>query len=191
MPNDDATIRRSDVALTFARLCPELAKRRRKRAVEEQARRAPYEVMGDVAQQVAANPEAPWLVNIFAEAERVVGEADQAGAEMVLLGLLENLQNIASHHDTPAQPEQLEAMLGAACSAAWQRLNATWASVAKELPGPTAVSLQQYESVSNQTLKQTLQLTLRRMPDDRLVGLADVLRYEVRHGHGLHLAKLN
>ena len=31
---DDATRRRSEVALTFARLCPELGKRRRKRGVE-------------------------------------------------------------------------------------------------------------------------------------------------------------
>lgn len=190
MPNDDAP-RRSEVALTFARLCPELGKRRRKRAVEEQARRAPYELMGAVAEQVAANPEASWATDIIARAERVLGDPDQVSAEMVLLGLLENLQNIASHHDTPTRPEQLEAMLGQACAAAWQRLNTTWTAVADELPGPTAVSLQQYESVTNPTLRKTLQLTLRRMPDDRLVGLADVLRYEVRHGDGLHRAKLD
>jgi hypothetical protein len=189
MATAGAARRRSEVVIKFARLCPELDTRRRRRAVQKEATSAPFALMGELAHHVVADSNAPWVVDLFTEAERRVENPDPIDAEIVLLGLLENLQNIASHHDTPAAPDEIEVRLGPTCRVGWRRLNAAWASVAEEVAGPTAVSLQQYETVTNATLRQTLQLSLRRMPDDRLISVADVLRYEVRHGLGTHRTK--
>src|SRR5438552_1781325 len=105
MADDDAT-RRSEIALTFARLCPEL--RARSAEVEERAGAAPYEVMAEVARQAVANAAAVWVSAAFTEAERLVGNAaNPIGREVALLGFFENLQNIASHRDTRADARQL------------------------------------------------------------------------------------
>ena len=129
---------------------------------------------------------------VFAEAEALLVERDPSAAQLVIVGFLEDVQNIASHGDVTATSATFEPLLGEESRKAWGFLNALWAKVAADLIASGAkrvMDIRMYETIQNEGLRLVVQRTFRLMDDGLMVGTADVLRYEVDHGEGLHLAK--
>jgi hypothetical protein len=65
----------------------------------------------------------------FAVLERFLTEGDQPTRDLVMIGVIEDIQNIASHR--PFGPGVFAAWLGPASRAAWEEVNGWWDQLAE------------------------------------------------------------
>jgi hypothetical protein len=131
--------------------------------------------------------------SVLLTVEDLLQTEDQVARQIATVGLLEDLQNIATFPDTTITPEAIEGLLGNGGMMAWRELEALWLAVNEELltdDTPRTMDASTYRRVSNVGLRRLIQITYRSMPDGTMVGLADVLRYEARRGGGPHMAKV-
>jgi hypothetical protein len=114
-------------------------------------------------------------------AERYLRGADSPPAARLALGLIEDLQLLASFPDTSLRPEGVASLLPPACLTEWTRLDAKWRAEDASLTGePPKQTVREYERVSDPRLRRLIRTTCRAMDDRRLLSVADVLQWEVR-----------
>ncbi len=176
------------VAWSLVELCPAGRAGRKRRALETQVKRAPYEGMELLARQMVGDPASAWVDEVLRVAEEVLATRDQPAAELVTFGLLEDLGNIASHGDGPTNADVPLPRLPPLCSAAWKRVDDLWSAAATQA-GAASMTREKYDSVSSPELRAAIQRMFRRLDDGRYVGLADVIRHESARGGGPHVEK--
>jgi hypothetical protein len=126
---------------------------------------------------------------VLDEAEKCFSAGDGAAENLIWVGLVENLGNIASHADVPVSPAQIRSRLGPHLKDAWDQVDAFWLEVAPHKPAldpeGKSITIAQYESVTSPQLGRQLQQMHRRTEDGALVSLGDVLRYEASTGRSM------
>jgi hypothetical protein len=149
------------------------------------------ETLGDLAHRVVglvADGHRRDLEAVLVATEALLERDDAATRQIVVTGFLEDIQNIVSHDDVSASSEDLRPLLGPRTRTAWRELDDLWASVHAELPRAASRSpmdLEAYATITDTGLRRLVQRTFRRM-DDSMVGVADVLRFEVKHHIHVH-----
>jgi hypothetical protein len=171
-------------ALEFAKLSPLWSKRLQRREITKQAISEPYTLMVDVSHAVVENAHADWVSDVFAHCEKATTSPDPEVIECALLGLLENVQNIASHAETAADPDKFVPMLGPSSRRLWDGLNRLWFEVAEHPPSHGTPDV--YRHVDHVEVRKHIQAMYRRLPDGRYVSVPTVLIWEVEHGRGPH-----
>ena len=156
-----------------------------------------YTLIGELAHHVVGIAGGPGgqgrIAPVLAEADALLISGDPQEIELVTIGLLEDVQNIASHVDVAATPAIFEPWLSDASREAWDTLDNLWAAVEADVRARSrarVMDLRTYESVQNEGLRRTVQRTFRRMGAGVMVGIADVLCFEADQGGGLHLSKV-
>ena len=171
-------------ALEFAKLSPLWSKRLQRREITTQADSEPYTLMGDISYAVVESADADWVTDMFAHCEKVTASPDPEVIECALLGFLGNVQNIASHTEVAANPDNFLPMLGPTSRRLWDGLNRLWFEVAEHPPkhGKPGV----YRHLEHVSARKHMQQMYRRLPDGRYVSVATVLIWEVEHRRGPH-----
>jgi hypothetical protein len=119
--------------------------------------------------------EAGWL---FAAVERVLTEGDESAVELIELGLLEPLRNIASHDDVAVRATELATLLGPEARQLWGDNEELWESAARWRHHGPGVGSDDYAGVTSPDLRRYLQAHRRLMGDGVLLGASDVVRYQ-------------
>jgi hypothetical protein len=119
--------------------------------------------------------EVAWLATAV---EGVLSDGDAEARELAVLGLLEPLRNIVSHHDVALRADDVAALLGPAGAAAWRANETLWAEAAAAGSPALRVTVAEYDAVGDPQLRRYLQAHKRRMADGTLAGSTDVVRYQ-------------
>ncbi|WP_043478501.1 hypothetical protein [Kitasatospora sp. MBT66] len=102
--------------------------------------------------------------------------------------VLENLQNLASHHlDTFRSPEDIRPLLGPRSAICWDTLNGFWNDVAewRLQNGVPMESSAPILAVEDEELRLLLWTSNRTLPTGERLGIADAVRYEKAVGASL------
>lgn len=133
----------------------------------------------------ASSRSADVTASVAAVAEELA--ADEANHELVV-GLLENLQNLASHgREEFRSPEEIVALLGPRCTEYWNVVAVFWEAVAEwraASPAPMK-SAEEILAVQNEQLRLLLWTGNRSLPAGTCVGVADAVRYEKSGGDAI------
>lgn len=148
-----------------------------------------------LARQVAyraAHRDHPSTVEVLAVVEEML--ADENGYPFAV-GVLENLQNLASHGlDEFRSAEDIRPLLGPRSATCWDTLTDFWGDVAdwRLRTGVPMESSAPILAVESEELRLLLWTSNRTLPTGEKLGLADILRYEKAVGASLpdysHLA---
>ncbi|KJY25435.1 hypothetical protein [Streptomyces sp. NRRL S-495] len=140
----------------------------------------------------AAQRDHPSTVEILALGETAL--EDENGYAFAV-GVLENLQNLASHGlDAFRSPEDIRPLLGPRSAICWDSLTDFWHDVAdwRLHNGAPMESSAPLLAVENEELRLLLWTSNRTLPTGEKLGIADVVRYEKAVGASLpgysHLA---
>jgi hypothetical protein len=149
-----------------------------------------YEILGELAHHLVVligRDEVTEPTDVISVAETLIAEGDRAVMNLVALGLLEDLQNITSHPDAAATTDMVARLLPQRCAAVWRNIDDLWSAVAEEVRvtgSERTMDASRYRRISSPVLRRFMQGTYRTMTDGTMIGVADVLRYEARHGDG-------
>ena len=103
---------------------------------------------------------------------------DPEGAH-VAWDFIEDLQLLASFPDTALRPVDVEPLLGPASGREWTTLDEQWQAVAASVSDkPSDMTLERYRTLSDPRVVRLIRSSYRVMPDGKMVGLADVLKWE-------------
>lgn len=127
---------------------------------------------------VEAGESAEWPA-VATAVDQVLVEGDPEAVELIELGLIENLQNIVSHHDVTATGECIQSFLGPRGRECWQRREELWAQASMHV-GDTAPTEADYDRVTDPDLRLYFRANTRALPDGRLISATDVLKQEQR-----------
>ncbi|GLZ35079.1 hypothetical protein Lesp02_72660 [Lentzea sp. NBRC 105346] len=106
--------------------------------------------------------------------------ADEANYEL-LRGVLENVQNLASHGLPEFHtPDEIVAVLGPRCTEYWKAIATFWDAVAEWQTDRE--SSEGIRGLQNEELRLMLWPTKRSLADGTCVGLADAVRFEKAGG---------
>ena len=120
------------------------------------------------------------LQRVLFAAEELFVSAGHSTVNLLIVGLLEGLQNLASFPETAITVTDVEPMLPPRCAVEWEALDARWIAVWTSIAGqPPAIDLERYMELSDPVVRNMFRTNYRVMPDGRFVGVADVLRWEV------------
>ena len=104
--------------------------------------------------------------------------SDPEGAH-VAWDFIEDLQLLASFPDTALRPVDVEPLLGPLGRSQWDTLDEQWQTVAASLSvSASDMTLDRYRTLSDPRVIRLFRSTYRVMPDGRMVGLSDVLKWE-------------
>mgnify|MGYP006908211443 CR=1 FL=1 len=118
--------------------CPSYAERFRRYLADNYDagdERLPYCELGDLVSHLCDQLEkrdTSEFADVFRVVERLHVDGDSYVKEAATIGLLEGIQNVASHCDT-ISPDQFETYLGTVSRRWWHELNAFWQGKRKHL----------------------------------------------------------
>jgi hypothetical protein len=133
---------------------------------------------------LAAGSNAAWAALNRAEERLAAASPEERTAYAV--DVLETLQNLLSHPDSPVAPAAVRERLGPVLGRMWDELDAHWLVVADwvDATGPASTKLtpEQVLNVSDRELARLARGLHRTMPDGRFVGVTDVARRAIATG---------
>ncbi len=122
--------------------------------------------------------DAGGLATIFATIDQLLDEGDHEIYDLVAMGLLEPLQNAASHADPPGVASQIRDLLGPAAGRAWDESEMLWSAAAAQVREAPRLTTTQLDDLDDANLRLYFRLGRRRMADGTVISASDVLRYE-------------
>ncbi|MDZ7731941.1 MAG: hypothetical protein U5R31_01450 [Acidimicrobiia bacterium] len=128
--------------------------------------------------ELATSGDASELPAVFTVVDAVLDEGDGFAVSIVRTGLIEELQNIASHRDVPVDPDDLRPVLGPRATEVWDELDAAWQAAADAELGDRRRSPAETYLHLGHVDRRKIQSMTRELPDGTLAAPSDVVRYE-------------
>ncbi|HEX8003752.1 MAG TPA: hypothetical protein VF519_13765 [Mycobacteriales bacterium] len=133
---------------------------------------------------VVAGDEAAWTALALREEQLARATAEDRTAFGI--DVVETVQNLLSHADSPVRPEEVRERLGPTLRRLWDELDAHWTLVAHWVDAngrpPTGPTLDDVLAVEDPTLSLILRGSYRALPGGRWVTVADCARRELASG---------